>query len=185
MGWMRNGWVPAAVLAAWVAAGGEARAQQPRPIAIEGTAGWAGFADDATKHHVIVGGAARIPIGRRVSVGPEIVYADGSTENDMFVLGSVWIDLGPSPDVSRIVPYVVLGAGYMRHSQRFGSQRFVSGEGSFTAGGGLRAHVTDRLYVGGDVRVGWELHLRASGHVGMTWPRRRRASRRRGSQPIR
>ncbi len=168
----RSGGAPAALLAAWVAGGGEARAQEPRPIAIEGTVGWAGFVDDATKHHVIVGGGVRLPIGRRVSVGPEIVFADGATEHDSFVLGSVWVDLGPAPERSRVVPYVVLGAGYMRHSQRFGSQRFASGEGSFTAGGGVRARVTDRLYAGGDLRVGWELHLRAAGHIGVTWPRR-------------
>jgi hypothetical protein len=171
MMWMRSGWVPAAMLAVWMAGSGEARAQE-RPMAIEGTLGWAGFADDATKHHALVGVGARFPIGRRLSVGPEVFFTDGSTEDDTFVLGSVWIDLGPSPDVARVVPYVVLGGGYMRHVQRFGSGRFVSGEGSFTAGGGVRAHVTDRIYVGGDVRLGWELHLRAAGHVGVTWARR-------------
>ncbi len=172
MAWRRSGWTLAALLAAWVAGAGQARGQEPRPIAFEGTVGWAGFVDDATKHHALVGGAVRFPIGRRVSVGPEIVFADGSTEDDTFVLGSIWIDLGPSPERSRVVPFVVLGAGYMRHSQWFGSQRLTSGEGSFTAGGGVRAHLTDRLYAGGDLRVGWELHLRAAGHIGVTWPRR-------------
>jgi hypothetical protein len=172
MGSMRSGWAAAALVSACMGAGGEARAQEPRPIAIEGTVGWAGFVDDATRHRRLFGGGARIPVGRRVSVGPEIVFADGPTGNDTFVLGSVWIDLGRSPERSRVVPYVVVGAGYVRHSERFGSRRFVSGEGSFTAGGGLRAHVTDRIYVGGDVRIGWELHLRAAGNVGVTWPRR-------------
>lgn len=147
-------------------------AQDRRPIAIEGAVGWAGFVDEATDHHSVFGVGVRLPIGRRISVGPEIFFANGSTENDTFVLGSVWIDLGPSPESARVVPYVVLGAGYTRHDQRFGSQRFVSGEGSFTAGGGVRGHVSDRLYVGGDVRIGWELHLRATAHVGLTWPRR-------------
>ena len=164
--------MPAAMLAASLAGGGEAAAQGRRPIAIEGTVGWAGFVDDATKHHSLVGVGARVGIGRRLSIGPEIVFTNGSTEDDRFVLGSLWVDLGPSPDVARIVPYVVVGAGVMRHDQRFGSQRFVSHEGSFTAGGGVRAHVTDRIYVGGDVRIGWELHLRAAGQIGVTFPRR-------------
>jgi len=171
---MRRAWGPAVLLALWVAGSGTAGAQgrAPRPVAIEGTVGWAGFADDATKHHSLFGAGARMPIGRRVSVGPEVFFTNGTTEDDTFVVGSVWIDLGPTPDVARVVPYVVLGAGYMRHHQRFGSQRFVSGEGSFTAGGGARARLDDRFYVGADVRIGWELHLRLAGHVGITWPRR-------------
>lgn len=173
---MRLGRLPAVALVAWVAAGvaeaGEAAAQTTRPIAVEGVVGWAGFVDDATDHHALVGASARLPIGRRLSVGPEVFVASGSSDRDTFVLGSLWVDLGPSPDTARVVPYVVVGAGYMRHSQRFLSQRFSSGEGSFTAGGGLRTHLNDRVYVGGDVRIGWELHLRATAHVGVTWPRR-------------
>ncbi|MEO5819486.1 MAG: outer membrane beta-barrel protein [Vicinamibacteraceae bacterium] len=172
MSFERIGWVPAAMLVAWVAAAGEAQGQARRPVAIEGTVGWAGFVDDATKHHSLFGVGARWPIGRRISVGPEVFLTHASTDDDSFVLGSVWVDLGPSPDVARVVPYVVMGAGYMRHSERFGRQRFVSGEGSFTAGGGVRAHLTDRIYVGGDLRIGWELHLRAAGHIGVTFPRR-------------
>jgi hypothetical protein len=170
MNWMRG--LPAAMLAMGMAGAGEAQAQDRRPIALEGTVGWAGFADDATKHHSLFGLGARVPVGRRLSVGPEVFFTNGSTEDDLFVLGSAWIDLGPSPEQARVVPYVVLGAGYMRHHQRFGSQRFVSGEGSFTAGGGARAHLGPRFYVGGDVRVGWELHLRATAHLGVTWRQR-------------
>jgi hypothetical protein len=35
----------------------------------------------------------------------------------------------------------------------------------------VRARVSDRIHVGGDVRLGWELHLRAVGFVGVSWPR--------------
>jgi hypothetical protein len=172
MSWMRIGRLSALVLAGWVAGAGEAGAQMTRPVAVEGVIGWAGFVDDAPDHHALVGASVRLPIGRRLSVGPEVFVAKGSSDRDTFILGSIWVDLGPSPDVARVVPYVVAGAGYMRHSQRFGAQRFVSGEGSFTAGGGVRAHLSDRFYVGGDVRIGWELHLRATAHVGVSWPRR-------------
>jgi hypothetical protein len=172
MNWTRSGWVPAVMLAVTMAGATEAAAQDRRPIAIEGAVGWAGFADDATKHHTVIGVGARLPIGRRISVGPEVFFANGSTEDDTFVLGSVWVDLGPSPEAARVVPYVVLGAGYMRHDQRFGGRQFSSGEGSFSAGGGVRGHLNDRLYVGADARIGWELHLRVTAHVGVTWPRR-------------
>jgi hypothetical protein len=172
MDWTRSGWVLVVMLATWVAGAGEARAQERRPIAVEGTVGWAGFVDDATQHHAIAGVGARLPIGRRISVGPEVFFTNGSTENDTFVLGSVWVDLGPAPEAARVVPYVVLGAGYMRHDQRFGGRSFSSGEGSFTAGGGVRGHLGERFYVGADLRIGWELHLRTAAHIGVTWPRR-------------
>jgi hypothetical protein len=170
---MRSGWVPAVMLAAWLAGTGEARAQQPGPMAIEGTVGWAGFVDEEIEHHSVFGVSLRVPIGRRLSVGPEILYMIGpQTDRDLFVLGSLWIDLGPSPRTAPVVPYVVIGGGYMQQSHRFVAGRYVSREGAFTAGGGIRARVTDRLYVGGDVRLGWELHLRAGAHVGVAWPRR-------------
>ena len=40
-------------------------------------------------------------------------------------------------------------------------------EGAFTAGGGVRAFASDRVTVGIDARVGWELHLRVNGFVGV------------------
>ena len=173
---MSSGWrgrVAAGLLVAWAAGNGEARAQAARSTAIEATAGWAGFVDDATIEQAVFGVSARVPLTRRLSVGPEIVYMLGETsDRNWFALGSLWIDLGPAPDTARVVPYVVVGGGYMRHSHLVRTGRFASGEGSFTAGGGVRAHVSDRIYVGGDLRIGWELHLRAGGHVGLTWPRR-------------
>jgi hypothetical protein len=175
----RIGQLAALWLAAWVTMGHEAQAQTTgsppaaRPVAVEGTFGYAGFVDDATRDHDVFGIAARIAIGRRLSVGPEIVYMIGpQSDRDWFVLGSLWVDLGSAPETARVVPYVVVGGGYQRHSDRFASGRFASGEGSFTAGGGARVHVIDGVYVGGDVRLGWELHLRATAHAGVTWPRR-------------
>jgi len=158
-----------AALATMLTAGaGTASAQSQRAVAVEGVAGWAGFVDDATIHHSLLGGSVRVPLGGRLSVGPEIVYARGpGSDRDLFVLGSLWIDLVPETPEAPIVPYVVMGGGYMRHSDRFFSGTFASGEGSFTAGGGARVPLSDRVYVGGDVRIGWELHLRAAGHVGV------------------
>jgi len=172
MSWMRIGRLPAVLLAALVVGAGEAGAQTTRPVAVEGVVGWAGFVDDATDHHTLAGASVRFPIGRRLSIGPEVFVTNGSSDRDTFVLGSLWVDLGAAPDMAQVVPYLVVGGGYMRHDQRFGSRHFVSGEGSFTAGGGVRAHLNDRVYVGGDVRIGWELHLRTTAHVGVTWPRR-------------
>jgi hypothetical protein len=174
MSWTRSGWAAAAILAAWMTGTGEARAQAPRSIAIEGTVGWAGFVDDATIHHAVYGAGARFSLTPRISVGPEIAWMVGPDgDRDCFVLGSMWIDLLSPAARGPVAPYLVFGGGYMGHRDELGRGPHPwKHEGSFTAGGGARIQVSDRVYVGGDVRLGWELHLRAAGQVGVIWPRR-------------
>lgn len=158
------------ILAAIVlaAAAGTAQAQERPPIAIEGTVGWAGFVDDATIEHTVFGGALVIPLTPRISVGPEFMYMAGpGSDRDMFVIGSIWFDfLSPRPH-AYVTPYVVAGGGFMHHSNEFAGRAFSAGEGAFSAGGGLRAYLGDRVYAGADVRVGWELHLRVAATVGV------------------
>ena len=164
-----SGVVAAAGLAGVLLAG-EASAQAARGLAVEGHGGWAGYVDDATIAHAVIGASARVPIGERLSLGPEVVFTKGPGEQrNLFLLGSIWFDLVRTTPQTRIVPYVVAGGGYQRHRDVVA---FTSGEGSFTAGGGARVHLNERVYVGADVRVGWELHLRTAAHAGVTWPRR-------------
>jgi hypothetical protein len=47
--------------------------------------------------------------------------------------------------------------------EEFFDDAVTSSEGAFTAGGGIRSRVADRVSVGVDARVGWELHLRIGG----------------------
>jgi hypothetical protein len=56
----------------------------------------------------------------------------------------------------------------MQHNNRFGINDFTSYEGAFTAGGGVRAWITDRVYTLVDVRFGWELHTRVNAGVGIS-----------------
>ena len=49
----------------------------------------------------------------------------------------------------------------------FPGDTFTSREGALTAGGGLRARLGDRVSAGVDVRVGWELHVRAGASIGI------------------
>lgn len=50
-------------------------AAQSRPApAVELTGGWAGFVDNATIDHAVLGVAVRWRVSRRISVGPEVVY---------------------------------------------------------------------------------------------------------------
>jgi hypothetical protein len=148
---------------------GSAFAQGAAP-AVEVTAGYAGFVDDALIAHGVVGGSARWTIVPGLSVGPEITYMKGpGFDRDLFVTGNVVWDVmnRRAPRAGLVVPYVVGGAGFFRHSDRFGHSTFASTEGTFTGGGGARVWVTPRVYVGAEARLGWELHTRLAGTVGI------------------
>jgi len=62
---------------------------------------------------------------------------------------------------------IVAGGGLFQTRERFPVGTFTSSEGAFTAGGGVRAALGQRVTVGVDTRVGWELHLRVSGLIGV------------------
>ena len=66
---------------------------------------------------------------------------------------------------------VVAGGGLFQTRETFSTSDFTSSEGAFTAGGGVRAFAGQRVMVGVDARVGWELHLRINGFVGVRFGR--------------
>jgi hypothetical protein len=143
---------------------GAAFAQTPQAAA-EGFLGHAGFLDNATINHSVAGGGARWYVLPRVAIGPELVYFKGPREDrDLVVTGNVTFDFFAGP---RITPFLVAGAGIFRHSETFGAQTFTSTEGSFTAGGGVRVPVGDRLYIAPEFRLGWEPHYRVT--VALGW----------------
>jgi len=143
--------------------------ERPAP-AVEFLAGYAGFADEATIDHGIVGTAARLYVTPRISIGPELVYMRGpGSDRDVFLTGNLTFDvLRPHTNQpARVTPFLVAGGGFMEHRDRFGSSDVTSYEGAFTAGGGVRGWITPRVYAVGDLRVGWELHVRANGGIGI------------------
>jgi Outer membrane protein beta-barrel domain len=141
---------------------------RPGPTA-EFAAGWVGFADDGVVSESLVGGAVRLYLGPRLSVGPEVVYIHGDNHGHLMVTGNViWDLLAPTNGrPPSITPFFVVGGGVFQTRERFSSGSFTSSEGAFTAGGGVRAVVRDRVTIGADARIGWELHLRVSGLVGL------------------
>lgn len=159
-------WVVLGVLAAGcLVTGGSARAQ-----VVELTGGYAAFVDDAAIGHGLVGGHGRWQVTPRLGIGPEVTYMKGpGADRDLFVTGNLTWDFVPTrtPRPGLIVPYVLGGAGFFRHFDRIGPLSFASNEGTFTAGGGARVWVTERVYVGGEARFGWELHTRVGGTVGV------------------
>jgi len=142
---------------------------RPAP-AVEFLVGYAGFVDDATIDHGIVGAAARLYLTPRVAVGPEFVYMRGpNSDRDLFLTGNLTFDVLPPRDgrPPQLTPFLVAGGGFFQHSDRFGVSTFTSYEGAFTAGGGVRGWVTKCVYALADVRFGWELHARVNGGIGI------------------
>jgi len=139
--------------------------ESPRPT-LEMFAGHAGFLDDSMIPHTVLGGSGRFYLTSRLGVGPEFVYMWGpGSDRDLFLTGNLTWDL-LRPRVAnprRITPFVVGGGGIFRHSERFGS----GSEGSFTAGGGTRVRLSDRVYSVVDFRIGWEAHYRITGGIGV------------------
>jgi hypothetical protein len=149
-----------------------AAAQSIRPPAsVEFFAGHAAFADDAAIEHSVVGGAGRIYVTPRISIGPEVTYMRGPDgDRDWFFLGNVIVDFRSphSGRPPRVSPFAIAGAGFFTHSDRVGTSIYSSGEGTFAAGAGTRVHITERLYAVGDLRFGWEWHYGITGGIGMS-----------------
>jgi len=155
------------LLAAPLARKAEAQAL-PAPV-VEFAAGALEFADDGVVTEGFAGGAARFYISPRISVGPEVAFINGERHSHQMVTGNLTVDvLGPVNGRSRrITPFAVVGGGLFRTSEQFPTGTYSSGEGAFTAGGGVRARAGNRLTFGAEARVGWELHVRFNAMVGV------------------
>ena len=160
-----------ALIVLLTAQGAFAQSEDTRPApVVEFLAGYAGFVDDATIDHAVIGAAARFYLTPRIAVGPELVYMRGPNfDRDLFLTGNLTFDVLP-PRGRRprtVSPFLVAGGGFFQHRDRFGPLDFTSYEGAFTAGGGVRGWITDRVSAFADVRFGWELHTRLNGGVGI------------------
>jgi hypothetical protein len=145
-------------------------AAQDRPgPAVELAAGWVGFADDGIVGEGQVGVAARWYLLPRFSAGPEVVYINGDNHSHLMVTGNVtWDVLAPANRRPRAVtPFLVAGSGVFQTREHLFNGTYTSSEGAFTAGGGVRALVADRVTLGLEMRVGWEPHIRINGLIGL------------------
>ena len=143
-------------------------AQEERPLNVDVEAGWLGFPDEGIVSEGMVGAAARWHLGPRISLGPEVLYVGGSSHSHLIVTGNVRYDFrAPGRQSHQMIPFVVAGGGLFQTRETLFNGDFTSTEGAFTAGGGVMAAASDRVTIGIDTRVGWELHLRVNGFVGV------------------
>jgi len=150
---------------------GPAVAQEGRPAPVAEVAlGTFVFPDDSVVRETFAGGTVRFHLSPRLSVGPEVAYVQGRHHNHLMVSGNVTFDfLGPvAGREPAVTPFVTAGGGIFSSRE---SAPFLSGqtfnEGAFTAGGGVRGRIGERMYVGGEARFGWEPHLRVNAFVGV------------------
>ena len=142
---------------------------RPGPVA-ELAAGALLFADDGAVTEAFVGGSARVYVMPRISLGPEIAYIRGDNHNHLMLTGNVTFDVVTlaNGDPPLVTPFVVVGAGLFQTRESFlDNETFTSSEGAFTAGGGVRGLVGERMMIGVEARVGWELHVRVNAIVGV------------------
>jgi hypothetical protein len=145
-----------------------ADAQTRQGPALEIAAGWIGFADNDVISEALIGGAGRVYVTPRLALGPEVAYIDGDQHSHLMVTGNLTFDFltvvaGQPPKVD---PFVVAGGGWFRTRENLSTGSFTSNEGAFTVGGGARVHVSRRVYLAGEARIGWETHLRVNGAIG-------------------
>lgn len=142
-------------------------AAQDRPSpTLELAAGWVGFADDGIVSEFLVGGGFRWYLSPRISIGPEVTFIAGESHSHQVVTGNLTFDvLAPRNGGSRVTPFIVVGGGMFRTGEDFANGPYSSIEGAFTAGGGIRAPIGERVAAGIDARLGWEPHLRLTGFV--------------------
>ena len=142
-----------------------AHAQERPGPAVDVGAAWIGFADDGVVSEGAIAGAARWYVSPRIAVGPELLYIRGDNHSHLALTGNLTWDLLPEASRPAATPFLVVGAGMFQTRETFSSGDFTSTEGAFTAGGGVRARAGNRVSVGVDARVGWELHVRVGGFV--------------------
>jgi hypothetical protein len=137
----------------------------PSPV-IEFSGGSIAFTEETES---FVGGAARFYVLPRVSLGPEITHILADSHSHLMVTGNVVFDFlrpdGGQP--RRFTPFGVVGVGIFQTRNQFPIANFTSTEAAFTAGAGIRTLLGNRVTLGGDLRVGWELHVRAGGTIGV------------------
>ena len=138
--------------------------ERPAP-AVDLGVGWVGFVDDDIVSEAAFGAALRWYVSPRIALGPELLYIRGDNHSHVTLTGNLTWDVLPPTNRPRATPFLVVGAGMFRTRETFFDDAVTSAEGAFTAGGGVRSRLGDRVAVGVDARVGWELHLRIGGFV--------------------
>ncbi len=139
----------------------------PRKVEAKVIFGGAVFGEDI--EHKLVGGALRAYVSKRFSIETEYLYLrDSENDQDHLVQPSIVYDFtDPS---KRLGVYGIAGGGVLHHKGRFDTT-FTTWTAS--VGVGAKIHVTKRLFISPELRVGREPTVRATINVGYIFGGRR------------
>ena len=170
----RSALLAAAIVFAPVLTKGASAQDRPSPT-LDLSTGWVGFGDDGIVSEGMAGAAGRLYLSPRLALGPELLYISGDNHSHLVLTGNLTFDvLAPTAGRAAVItPFFVVGGGMFQTRQSFATEDLTHTEGAFTAGGGARVAVSDRVTVGVDARIGWEAHLRVNGVVGVRLGRER------------
>jgi len=145
-------------------------AAQDGAWAVDGSVGYSALVDDAAKNYWAVGGSVRRYVSPRISVGPElVVMTNAASLRDRLVMATGNVTFDVFPATAPAIPFFVAGFGIFAGREKFPSCPFWSSDPAFTVGGGVRARIGDRVSIGGEYRLGWELHHRVTATAGFRW----------------
>lgn len=155
------------ILTSTVLAGVPAGASAQGSI-VEGQLARGAFLDESAIPHSMFGAGARFFVIPRLAIGPEVTHMRGpGQDRDWVLLANASIDLR-SRTGRRVIPYVLAGAGMMRHTD--GTEpRFPRAYGLLVnVGIGTRVVVSDRWFLAPEFRIGREPHWRFGVSAGMS-----------------
>jgi hypothetical protein len=155
----------------WVGLAGLASAQpaegngpQAGTLMAEGAASYFSFGN--SHDHAAAGGLFRVHLTSRLSVGAETNWQVGGAADSLLLPSAiVTIDLRApqSPSPGRVEPFSLVSAGFIGHSNDFGSVAWPA----LAVGAGVRIWVGERLYVTADARTGLPSFVRVNAGLGI------------------
>ena len=142
----RIAFLAAAILLAPFLTGVASAQERPSPT-LDFSAGWVGFADDGIVSEGMIGTAGRFYLSPRIALGPEFLYIGGDDHSHLVLTGNLTFDViaTTAGRLAPITPFLVVGGGMFQTRQSFANEDFTHTEGAFTAGGGVRAAMGDRV----------------------------------------
>ena len=142
----RIAFLAAAILLAPFLTGVASAQERPSPT-LDFSAGWVGFADDGIVSEGMIGTAGRFDLSPRIALGPEFLYIGGDDHSHLVLTGNLTFDViaTTAGRLAPITPFLVVGGGMFQTRQSFANEDFTHTEGAFTAGGGVRAAMGDRV----------------------------------------
>jgi hypothetical protein len=171
-------WTALSVAVMLFGAGQPVLAQENPAPAVEFFIGRSGFIDEVWDYFTTIGGGARVYVTPRLSIGPEIAYLTGTSgaleASHLSVAGTLTFEANRDASWPRIVPYLVVGGGYLRQKTVVGRgpgnpglAPFISSEPTVSAGIGARINLGSRMFVAPEFRLGWEPESRIAVTIGM------------------